>query len=169
MHSTKHADGRWYALRVRSRCEKLLQVYLIGIGYQSCLPTYRARRQWMDQVKNIELPLFPGYVFCKFDFSESLQLFRMPTGISNVTCGNPLVAVDDADVLAVQRIVHSGLIYGPGPFPTSSQRISIQDGPLTGLEGNLLESDGCSRILVSVKVLRRSVAAQVNEHCFVSV
>ena len=69
---------QWYALQLRTRFEKVVSLHLRGKGYEEYLPTYRSRRNWSDRVKEIEQPLFPGYIFCKFDVTNRFPLLVIP-------------------------------------------------------------------------------------------
>src|SRR5215831_6448579 len=75
---------QWYAVHLRPRCEKLVALQLRNKGYEEYLPMYRSRRRWSDRVKKIELPLFPGYIFCKFDVEKRLPILVIPGVISIV-------------------------------------------------------------------------------------
>jgi hypothetical protein len=62
----------WYALQIRSKLGSVVSATLRGKGYEEFLPLYRARRRWSDRIKQVELPLFSGYLFCRFDVSDRL-------------------------------------------------------------------------------------------------
>src|SRR5271157_5027662 len=75
-------DGNsWYAIRVRSKFENAASVVLNGKGYEAFLPTYRSRRSWSDRVKELDLPLFPGYLFCRFDVRDRLLPILTTPGV----------------------------------------------------------------------------------------
>src|SRR6266699_802656 len=79
--------GRWYALRVRSRHEQMVGAHLQGRGYKSFLPLYKCRRRWSDRFKEIEQPLFPGYVFCQFNPLNQLPILSIPGVVHVVGVG----------------------------------------------------------------------------------
>lgn len=151
-------ERAWYVLQVRARFEKVVACYLQGKDYQEYLPVYRRRRQWADQTKGIELPLFPGYVFCKMNPTDRLPILAVPGVIGIV--GRMPVSVPEQEILAVQDVVKSGLAYHPGAFLTG-QTVRVEYGPLRGLEGVVVEVKKSYRLIISVQMLRRSVWVEI--------
>src|SRR5947207_11933494 len=100
---------QWFALQLRSRFEKVVAMHLRGKGYEEYLPLYRSRRRWSDRVKEIELPLFPGYIFCKFDVLDRLPILIIPGVMSVVSSGGGALAVPEHEFRAVKNLVDSGL------------------------------------------------------------
>lgn len=153
----------WFALRVRSRIEKAIAAHLDRAGYEWFLPTYFCRRRWSDRLKEVELPLFPGYLFCRFDPQRRLPILMMPGVMYVVGAGKNPVAVQDAEILALEKVVRSGLPTQPWPFARVGQPVRIEYGPLSGLEGTLSTVKGRHRIVVSVTILQRSVGVEIDE------
>jgi len=153
----------WFALRVRSRHEHTVATHLQGRGYESFLPLYKCRHRWSDRFKEIELPLFPGYVFCKFNFLNRLPVLSIPGVVHVVGVARTPVPIDESEIAAIQAAVKSGLPSQPWPFLTIGQKVRIEYGPLCGLEGVLLSFRGHRRLVLSVTLLQRSVAVQVDE------
>ena len=159
----------WYALRVRPRFEKLVALHLSSKGYEEYLPLYRSRRRWSDRVKEIELPLFPGYSFCKFDVMDRLPILVIPGVMFIVSSGRTPLPVPEREILAVQSIVNSGLPYGPWRSLCPGQRVRIEYGPLRGLEGVVLRTKGSYQLIVSVTLLSRSVSVEIDRDCLTSI
>ena len=152
----------WYAIRVQSKFENLASATLRGKGYEEFLPLYRSRRRWSDRVKELDLPLFPGYLFCRFDVNSRLPILTTPGVVSIIGAGKTPVAVSDDEIAAVQAVVRSGLPAMPWPCLTVGSRILIERGPLTGLEGIALDVNRKYRLIVSVALLQRSVAVEID-------
>jgi len=152
----------WFALQVRSRYEKNVASILDGNGYEWFLPTYRCRRQWSDRTKDVELALFPGYLFCRFNPQDRLPILKTPGMISIVGTAKIPTAVDETEIVALRTLVASGLPRQPWPYLQVGQRVRIEHGALTGLEGILLQHKGHDRIVLSVTLLQRSVAAEID-------
>lgn len=152
----------WFALQIRSRYEKIAATLLHGKGYELFLPVYKSRRRWSDRIKELELPLFPGYLFCRFNPLDRLPILVTPGVIQVVGIGKSPVPVNDAEIAAIQTAVQSGLPRQPWPFLQVGQRVKIKSGPLQGLEGILLDFKGRHRLLLSVTLLQRSVAVEVD-------
>ncbi len=160
------ADGlKWFALQVRTRWESSTAVLLSGKGYETLLPTYQTKRKWNGRIRNANAPLFPGYVFCQFDALNRLPILVTPGVISVVGRGRVPVPVDDAEIAAIQTVVSSGLEAEPWPYLEIGQKIRIEGHSLNGLEGVLINFKGNHRIVVSVTLLRRSVALEIDRSC----
>jgi transcription antitermination factor NusG len=156
------ATHPWYALRVRSKFENLVSATLRGKGYQEFLPQYRSRRHWSDRFKELDLPLFPGYLFCRFDVGVRLPILTTPGVIAIVGAGKTPVPLSDAEIAAIAAIVRSGLPAHPWPCLTVGSRVIIERGSLAGIEGIAINVDKKYRLVVSVPLLQRSVAVEID-------
>jgi transcription antitermination factor NusG len=156
---------RWFALQVRTRWESSTAVLLSGKGYQTLLPTYETKKRGRGRVKQMSAPLFPGYVFCQFDALKRLPVLVTPGVISVVRRGRVPLPVNDSEIAAIQTIVTSGYQAEPWPYLEVGQRIRIENESLNGLEGILINFKGNNRIVVSVSLLRRSVALEIDRDC----
>ena len=152
----------WYALRIQSRLSGLASVTLRGKGYEEFCPLYRALRRWSDRVKQVELPLFPGYLFCRFDVNDRLPILTAPGVIGIVGAGKLPIPVDIEEIEAVRAILRSGLAAQPWPLLGVGSKVYIERGPLAGLEGILTNTDKVYRLAVSVSLLQRSVAVEID-------
>src|SRR6185436_7388198 len=151
---TAPATHSWYALRTKSKFEKASAVSLANKGYQAYLPCYRQRRRWSDRVTEIESPLFPGYVFCRFDVLKRLPILTTPGVVSIIGVGKEPLAIPDHEIAAVEAILKSELYAEPWPFLYEGQRVIIERGPLLGLEGQVVKKKNGWRIVVSVTLLQ---------------
>jgi transcription antitermination factor NusG len=159
-------DGiKWFALQVRTRWENSTALLLSGKGYQTLLPTYQRRKRWNGRLKQLNAPLFPGYVFCQFDALNRLPILVTPGVIAVVGRGRVPVPVDDAEITALRTVVSSGLSSEPWPYLEIGQKIRIESDALRGLEGILIKFKGNHRMVVSVSLLRRSVALEIDRDC----
>jgi transcription antitermination factor NusG len=150
----------WLAVVVKPRHERAVQDGLIQKGLESFLPQYWAARAWSDRVKRLELPLFPGYLFCRFEYGRRLPVLRTPGVRSIVSFGPEAIPVPDEDIQRIRWMVTSGCSIEPWPFLKDGQRVRVADGPLTGLEGTLTGFRGTWRVVVGLDLLQRSVAVQ---------
>lgn len=152
----------WYALQVWVRKENLVASHLAGLGFECFLPKYKSIRQWSDRKKEVEQPLFPGYLFCRFDYSERRPVVVAPGVLQVVGNGREGLPVDEKEIDAIQLAVHSGIQAQPWPFLEIGERVRINCGKLTGLEGILVNFKGNHRVVLSVTLLQRSVALEVD-------
>jgi transcription antitermination factor NusG len=131
-------------------------------GYEQYLPVYRRRQRWSDRIVETDRPLFPGYVFCRFDARKRLPIVSTPGVVSVVGFGSEPAPISDSEIEAVRAILRSGLAAEPCPFLREGQRIRVRRGSLEGLEGILLKKKSDWRIVVSVAMLQRSVAVEID-------
>ena len=153
---------QWYAIRTRSQCEKLAQIVLRNKGYEPFLPLFRVERRWSDRIRKMDVPLFSGYVFCRFDVDFHLPILIMPCVVEIVGTGGTPVPIDDTEIAALQTLAESGVSAQPMPFLEVGKRVGVVAGPLRGLEGILLHSSNSDRLVVSITLLQRSVAAEID-------
>jgi transcription antitermination factor NusG len=152
----------WFALRVKSRTEKVVSTIARNKGFEEFLPLYQSRRRWSDRFKSVEMPLFPGYVFCRLNPEFRLPLLTIPGVMGFVGIGKVPVAIEEAEIAAIQAAVGAGLVAEPYPFLEVGQKVRLAEGPLAGLEGWLVEVRKQQRLVVSVSMLRRSVAIEID-------
>jgi len=156
---------KWYALQVRTRWESSTAVLLSGKGYQTFLPTYKTKKRVNGKFREANAPLFPGYVFCNFDAQNRLPVLITPGVVAVVGRGRVPLPVDDSEIAAIQTVVASGLRAEPYPYLELGQRVRIERDALQGLEGILVQIKGNHRIVVSISLLRRSVALEIDSSC----
>src|SRR5262245_5268126 len=129
-------DGcSWFAVQTRTTHEKRVACLLDYQQYECFLPLYTARRRWSDRIKQVELPLFPGYVFCRFDVHARGPVLKTPSVISIAGVAGKPIPIDDHEIAAIQRIHTSQLGVLPHPFLRVGQRVRLEGGSLDGLEG----------------------------------
>lgn len=150
----------WYALYVRSHHEKVVESALKGKGYAAFSPFYRTKRRRVDRTVEIDIPLFPGYVFCRFNASQRLPILITP-GIVEIVPANKPHPVDDSEISSIRTLALSGLPVQPWPFLASGQRMRLNAGPLMGAEGIFLRVKDAYQLVVSVSLLQRAVSVVV--------
>src|SRR5258708_17198166 len=151
----------WYAVRVRSRFEFVTSAVLREGGYETFLPSYRSRRAWSDRMKEVQIPLFPGYLFCRFDAADPYRVLNSPGVVNVVSVGPRPLPVDEQEVASIQKVCRSGRDAQPWPFLQVGRRVRAECGPLAGSEGILREVKGVCRMVVSLTLLQRSVSAEI--------
>ncbi len=162
---TENNTPSWVALQVKPRSEKLVSNSLVAKGIDSFLPLYNSRRRWSDRVKEIQLPLFDGYVFCKMSLQHRMPALTIPNVIQFVGIGRTPEPIAEGEILALQSLVKAGLPTMPWPFLEVGQRVRVERGALRDVEGILLQAKGSHRLVLSVALLQRSVAVEVDRDC----
>ena len=159
-------DGRcgaeWYALYTRHQHEKTAAWILSNKGLEVFLPLYTVTRRWKDRAKRISLPLFPCYVFLRGPVDRWQPVMTTP-GVNSVVgfAGQPAV-IPSAEIDAVRQVLAGALRAEPHPFLKCGDRVRVKDGPLEGLEGILVSKKNLFRLILSVELLQRSVAVEVD-------
>jgi transcription termination/antitermination protein NusG len=151
----------WFALTVAPRKEKITAQTLRSNGFEEFLPLYSSSRRWSDRIKKLENPLFPGYVFCRFDLRDRQAIVKTPGVVSIVSFGKIPEPVNDDEISALQTVCRSGLAAAPYPTPKVGSKVHLHDGPLRGLEGIMVE-DRKTRLILSLTLLQRSVAVEID-------
>lgn len=160
-------DGRsngfpWFAIHCRSRREKMVSEALQSQGYEDFLPLHIVKRRWSDRTKELEQPLFPGYLFCRLDFEKRLPVLQVPGVVSIVGFGAAPFPVKQEEVEAVQAVLRSGLHLSRWSGVPIGTPVEIETGPLAGVRGTLVEFKRQQQLVVSVTLLQRSVAVEID-------
>jgi transcription antitermination factor NusG len=155
------ADSDWHAIRVRPRWEKTVSEGLRGKQYEEYLPLYRKRNRWSDRQKDVDLPLFPGYVFYRPGLSGQPLLVTTPGVIGILRFGNIPAIVSHQEIEAIRAVAQSGAPAEPWPYLREGQRVRVNRGALVGVEGILIRTKSDWRVVLSVDVLCRSVAVEI--------
>jgi len=152
----------WYALQTWLRKESQIASQLEGQGFECFLPKYKSVREWSDRKKEVEQPLFPGYLFCRFEYTQRRPVVVTPGVLQVVGCGRTPMPIEDREIEAIQIAVSSGIPSQPWPYLEVGQKVRIHTGKLSGLEGILINFKGNHRVVLSVSLLQRSVALEVD-------
>ncbi|MGA3293443.1 MAG: UpxY family transcription antiterminator [Candidatus Acidiferrales bacterium] len=159
MAGTSHP---WFAVQVRTQREEGVADHMEGKGYEWFLPTYKRRKLWSDRIREVQVPLFPGYLFCRFNPQDRLPILKTPGVIKIVGYNRVPIPVDEQEIAAIQKLVASGIPNQPWPYLAVGDRVRIESGPLHGLEGILTSFKGNHRLVLSVTLLQRSVAVEID-------
>jgi len=152
----------WFALKVRSRAEELVGKAIETKGYEVFVPTYLECRRYASCVKKVNAALFPGYLFCRLDVNNRLPLLKTPWVHQIVSLSGVPCPLDEAEVAAIRLVVDSKLPAIPWPYLTIGNRARIESGPFAGLEGIVMKLKGRERLVLSVHLLQRSVAVEID-------
>jgi len=130
---------------------------------------YSAPRRWSDRVKQLEVPLFDGYVFCQVDVNARLPVLVTPSVLQFVGLGKTPVAIDENEIEAIQKVVLSGSRAVPWPFLKDGDRVQIAEGPLRDVQGILLRTERDHQVVISVTLLQRSIAVRMEREWIIPV
>lgn len=153
----------WHAVYTHARHEKRVAQHLHERGIEHFLPLYHSVRRWKDRRKELDLVLFPGYVFVRTSQAERLRVLQLPGVVRFVSFnGQPaLLAMDDLE--ALRKGLAEGLQVEHHPYLTVGRRVKVVHGPLTGAQGILVRVKTNWRIVISIDAIMRSVAVEIDE------
>jgi transcription antitermination factor NusG len=159
----EYFESRWYAVSTSARHEKCVAWQMTGLGVEHFLPVYKSLRRWKDRRKELELPLFPGYLFVHIALKDRLRVLRIP-GVAHLvgTHGKP-VHLRDIEIERLQAGLLQGNRVAPHPYLRIGRRVRVANGPMTGIEGLLVRRKDGFRVVLSVDLIQRSFALEVDE------
>jgi transcription antitermination factor NusG len=160
----KREAEQWYALAVKPRHDKAVSRTLEHKGYQTLVPLYKKHYRCATRIKESELPLFPGYVFCRFNPMTRLPILTTPGVIQVLGAGRIPIPVDEAEMASLQTALRLQLRMRPYPFFEAGQRVRITEGALAGVEGVVMNFKPSLRIVLSITLLRRSILLEIDGH-----
>lgn len=152
----------WFAVYVKYRHEKNVARAIQSKQYEAFLPTYIKVHAHGNR---FELPLFPGYVFCRFDGSNPLPILTIPGVFSIVSNGCVPVPIPDREIEDVKRLISTGSGHRPWPYALPGQTLYIDSGPLQGIEAFVVDDSHQKWLIVSIHLLQRSVAVKIERSC----
>ena len=155
-------DLSWHVLYTRHQHEKAIAHILSNKEFEVFLPLYSASHRWKDRNKQLSLPLFPCYVFLRGGLERQLDIITMPGIHMLVTSAGHAAVVPEEEICAVRQLVEKCQMVEPHPFLSSGDWVRVKSGPLMGAEGILVRKKNLFRLIVSVEILGRSAAAEVD-------
>ena len=157
-----YLEERWYAAQTCANHEKRVQEQLRQRAVDAYLPVYASIRRWKDRRVTLELPLFPGYVFVRLALRDRLPVLQTPSVVRLVGFGGQPVALPDQEIEALRQGLAKELRVEPHPYLKIGQRVRVRTGPLQGLEGLLVRKKNISRFVISLDLIMRSVAVEID-------
>jgi transcription termination/antitermination protein NusG len=153
---------RWYAAYTWANHEKRVRDQLEQRSVESFLPLYKTLRRWKDRWMGLQMPLFPGYVFVRMALVDRLQVLQVPSLVRLVGFNGHVSPLPDEDIEGLKKGLAGGVCAEPYPFLTVGRRVRIKGGPLGGRQGILLRRKGKFRVVLSIELIMRSIAVDVD-------
>jgi transcription antitermination factor NusG len=152
----------WYALRTKSRHEKVVRDQLSTQGIEPLLPTVKRLSQWKDRKKEIEVPLFSGYCFVRFAQQERLPVQKVIGVVEIVGSGSRPEPIPEEEIDALRRLMTGVLPYDPHPYLHEGMQVEVVRGPLQGVHGVLLRKDKRHRLVLGVHLIQQAAAVEID-------
>jgi transcription antitermination factor NusG len=153
----------WYAAYTSANHEKRVAEQLGAREIEHFLPLYASVRRWKDRRVTLELPLFPGYVFARLALRDRLQVLQVPGVAKLVGVNGTPTALPEEAIEALRISLASGVRAEPYPFLTAGRRVQVKNGPLAGMTGILVKRKNRARFVVSMELIQRSIAVEMDE------
>jgi transcription antitermination factor NusG len=160
---------RWYALRTKSRHEKLVRDQLDKQGIEPLLPTVKRLSQWKDRKKEIEVPLFSGYCFVRFAQLENTPVQKIVGVVEIVGSGSRPEPIPEEEINGLRRLMTSVLPYDPHPYLHEGMKVEVVRGPLQGTYGILLRNEKRHRLVIGVRVIQQAAVVEIDVNDVVAV
>lgn len=157
------AESHWYAAYTNARHEKHVAAQMEGRSVTCFLPRYKSVRRWKGRRKELELPLFPGYVFVRMSPQDRVKVLTVPGVIHIVSFSGKPAPLPDAEIEALRERLPENACLQPHPYLTAGRRVRVRSGPVAGLEGILVRRKDKVRVVLSIDLIMRSVAVEVDE------
>ncbi|MGE3842815.1 MAG: UpxY family transcription antiterminator [Vicinamibacterales bacterium] len=152
----------WFAVRTRSRAERVVNDQLLRKNLEVFLPTITRWSRWKDRRKAVDWPLFPGYCFARFDPEQSLSILTCTGVASIVAFGEAPAPIPHDEIESIRLLVSSKLQFDPVPFIKEGDPVEVVSGPLKGARGRLVKKGQKARLLLSIELIGRMVSAEVD-------
>ena len=153
----------WYALYTCPRHEKCVAQQIEQRSIACFLPLYRSVRHWKDRRKELELALFPGYVFVHLALKDRLRVLQLPSAVRLVSFNGQPAVLPEAEIEALRQQLARGGGVEPHPYLRVGRRVRVRGGPMQGLEGIIVRRKDRCRLVFSLDLIMRSVAVEVDE------
>src|SRR5271154_5618848 len=156
-------EKNWYALYTCARHEKCVAQQIEQRAIACFLPLYRSVRRWKDRRKELELALFPGYVFVRLALKDRLRVLQMASVVRFVSFNGHPVPLPDSEMESLMNGLNSGVRAEPHPYLAVGRSVRVKYGPLAGMQGILVRRKDKFRVVLSLELIMRSVAVEVDE------
>jgi transcription antitermination factor NusG len=156
-------QSAWFAIQTRPRYEKKITAELQEKGVKAFLPLFSAKHQWTDRLREVHLPVFPGYVFVRIVpvAHARVSVLRTNGVISFVGVRNMGIPIPDSEIEAIQTVFEQGVAFEPYPSLKVGQQVAIRGGCLEGVSGVLMARNGDRSLIISVNLIQRSIAMRI--------
>ena len=159
----------WFALQTMPRNEKKIDYLLRQKGYECLTPLYRQKRKWSDRTVEVDLPLFPMYVFCYLSPSILGKVIATQGVNRIVGFGGKPTEIAAEEIEALRLLGQSDLLREPWNYLPNGTSVLVETGPLAGVQGIICADENKRQLIISVTLLQRSVAVQLNADTVISV
>jgi len=160
---SQNLQPRWYALYTCARHERRVAEQIERRQLSCFLPSYRSVRRWKDRRKELELALFPGYVFVHMSLSNKLKVLQVPGVVQLVSFQGQPAALPAEEIEALRNRLSGSAKIEPHPYLRAGRKVRVRTGPFQGLEGVIVRRKERCRLIFSIDLIQRSLAIELDE------
>lgn len=157
-------DKRWLCVQVKSGVEFRSALCLNERGYETFVPVFEQKRQWSDRAKIVQVPLFTGYVFLRFNANSNYLAVTAPGVLRFVGTRKMPIPIEDSEIEALQFTTQAGLTCGPCAFLEAGQEVEVRLGPMVSVRGKIVRFKNKQRLILSVNVIQKSMFVEVDSY-----
>jgi transcription antitermination factor NusG len=161
--SNQNLQPRWYALYTCARHERRVAEQIERRQLSCFLPSYRCVRRWKDRRKELELALFPGYVFVNMSLANKLKVLQVPGVVQIVSFNGQPAALPPEEIEALRNRLSGSAKIEPHPYLQAGRKVRVRTGPFQGLEGVIVRRKERCRLIFSIDLIQRSLAVELDE------
>ena len=162
-HSILEADEQvWYAIYTIVRHEKSVNLALSNQDIETFLPIRQVVNRWKDRKKKVDIPLFPGYLFVNLSPENRLKILNTRGVVKMLGVNGFPTPVPNEQIESIKRLMETDLCYDPCPYLCEGKEVIVNNGPLEGMKGKILERRGEYRLILSVDLINRSISVEVD-------
>ena len=156
------SQARWYAVRTRSRHEKIVRDQFASQGIEPLLPTVKRLSQWKDRKQETEVPLFSGYCFVRFAEDHKLPVLKTVGVVDIVGPGHNPEPIADEEIAGLRALMASVLPYDSHPYLHEGMMVEVVRGPLQGIRGILLRKKTSHRLVLGIRLIQQAASVEIN-------
>jgi len=145
----------WFVINTKHHHEGIAEQSLKRLGLETFCPPIRQTKVIRRRKQTVVRPLFPGYLFARFDLSTYYRAVSYAQGVRKLVSFGPMPeAVDEGIIQSIKSRMHEGYIQIPSTRFVPGQTVRIQEGPFHGLEALFEESlNDCQRVVLLLRTI----------------
>ena len=155
-------EQAWYAIYTIVRHEKSVNAALSDKQIDTFLPIKKVVSRWKDRKKEIDTPLFPGYLFVNSSLENRLKILNIRGVIRILGVSGHPIPVPHEQIESIKRLLEINLQFDPYPYFTEGEEVVVVRGPLEGMSGKIIERKGVCRLILAVDLIKRSISVEVD-------
>jgi transcription termination/antitermination protein NusG len=154
--------AKWFAVHTASNHERTVARQLQDRSIPFFLPTYKQINRWSDRRKEVERPLFPGYVFVHIQLNTRLSVLRVPGVVRLVGSSQGPAEIPPEEIEPLQQAMVSKGRIAPHDFVKIGSRVRVMHGPFAGINGCLVRRENQLRVVVAMESIHQAFSMQVD-------